>query len=1111
MMDISFELVGFGSDFYISLPARLFGIFLLAGELLLLLAYGLYSFQKKFSRVQFRRIIRLPVFIGLVIFAPIATQLFIIHFSISPYLVTPGIPQEVDGPSLALLGALPWVLAAGMFGGWPAIIVAFAGGLARAGWQTHSIFTPVHFALQAALVAWLLRRNYREWPGKALRNPLIAAMIGGMMYGSLRSLELFAYSGGGFYDGLDYSLALLQPVLTTAVLEAGIAGGICFWLVRTRRIHWYKPITLEIGPYNRSLAARLIALFLILGLVSSSVLLLGDWFLAQSSAKDLIEKQMVHTAGQAGGTIPFFVQTGRGVQNQISDSIVTRLQEGSLDHEYVRTLLRTHTFFRAMGIYDTGAERVYVYPEDGGIGEGTQFELSAAIESALQGIPQEVILRPSEGSDTAQLAFVTPIRASEGDAPLGVIVGVTDLGTNPFLMPVIKGFDSLEPGNAFVTDSEGTILIHEDSLRVLDEIELGGLPLDTVTSDTAPDGTKRLIYVHPVGGYPWNVIVVVPQSEVQNLALQIAANFFAVLMAVGGIVLVSVYIISRRLTHPLRMMSSAAQNIAHGNLAQPVEGGGDDEIGKLANSFEQMRLGLKARLEEMGLLLIASQEVSRTFELDQSLPGILEGIKDQTGADLVRLVIAGDDSLGDTMEVFSSGDDPGSWRSLDRQLLEIGKEKDRIVLENPARARAVLDVHTLRTPIEALLAVTLKNEDAFVGVLWEGYQGPHSFSEDEIRLLSILSAQLGVAVSNARLYHLAEQERSQLTTVLETTPDAVILIDHDDRLTLANPAAEVVLQVSAEQARNKNVDEVISSPELLELILVRGSDSRTVEIQLEDGRVLFASVSDIQSDQDDDYGRVCVLWDITHYKKLDMLKSEFVSTVSHDLRAPLTLMRGYATMLTMIGTMNDQQKEFVSKILSSADQMGTLIDNLLDLGRIEAGLGLKIEKVQVAFIINDVIEAFRPQAVNKQITLDIELDHDLEPIEVDITLLRQAMANLVDNALKYTSGGGSVLIRANQAGGNQHISVTDDGLGIATTDQARLFEKFYRARRKESLSIKGTGLGLAIVKSIAEQHGGTVTLESKLGVGSTFTITIPIEQPEDVASDSGRVGVAGDD
>jgi two-component system sensor histidine kinase SenX3 len=89
--------------------------------------------------------------------------------------------------------------------------------------------------------------------------------------------------------------------------------------------------------------------------------------------------------------------------------------------------------------------------------------------------------------------------------------------------------------------------------------------------------------------------------------------------------------------------------------------------------------------------------------------------------------------------------------------------------------------------------------------------------------------------------------------------------------------------------------------------------------------------------------------------------------------------------------------------------------------------------------------------------------------------------------------------------------VTDDGLGIATTDQARLFEKFYRARRKESLSIKGTGLGLAIVKSIAEQHGGSVTLESKLGVGSTFTITIPINQPEEVASDGGRVGVLGDD
>jgi signal transduction histidine kinase len=194
--------------------------------------------------------------------------------------------------------------------------------------------------------------------------------------------------------------------------------------------------------------------------------------------------------------------------------------------------------------------------------------------------------------------------------------------------------------------------------------------------------------------------------------------------------------------------------------------------------------------------------------------------------------------------------------------------------------------------------------------------------------------------------------------------------------------------------------------------------------------------------------------------------------------------------------MNEQQKEFVSKILTSADQMGNLIENLLDLSRIEAGVGLDLERVQFPDLIESVIQSYRPQAVNKQIALEVEVADDLEPVEIDPTLIRQAIANLVDNAIKYTSAGGNVIVSAHQQKGNQYLSVKDDGLGIAPTDQARLFERFYRARRQETLNIKGTGLGLAIVKSIVQQHGGDVGVESRLGDGSTFTLHFPLHQEE---------------
>jgi len=152
-----------------------------------------------------------------------------------------------------------------------------------------------------------------------------------------------------------------------------------------------------------------------------------------------------------------------------------------------------------------------------------------------------------------------------------------------------------------------------------------------------------------------------------------------------------------------------------------------------------------------------------------------------------------------------------------------------------------------------------------------------------------------------------------------------------------------------------------------------------------------------------------------------------------------------------------------------------------------------------------VIQSYRPQAVNKQVALEFELEEDLKSVEVDPMLIRQAIANLVDNAIKYTPAGGTVIIDAHQERGKQYLSVKDTGLGIAPTDQARLFERFYRARRQETLSIKGTGLGLAIVKSIVQQHGGEVAVESRLGEGSTFTIQFPIRQeppPEQLTLES---------
>jgi signal transduction histidine kinase len=240
------------------------------------------------------------------------------------------------------------------------------------------------------------------------------------------------------------------------------------------------------------------------------------------------------------------------------------------------------------------------------------------------------------------------------------------------------------------------------------------------------------------------------------------------------------------------------------------------------------------------------------------------------------------------------------------------------------------------------------------------------------------------------------------------------------------------------------------------------------------------------------------LRDVTHFKELDALKSEFVATVSHDLRSPLTLIRGYATMLDMVGELNDQQINYVRKIIGGVENISHLVNNLLDLGRIEAGVDLQLELVPVYDVVEQVTSSLQLQATQKRIQLKTEFPQETIPLlEADQALLQQALYNLVENGVKYTEPGGKVQLRIDSRQDYMAFVISDTGIGISPMDQPRLFEMFYRGAHQASRGQSGTGLGLAIVKSIVERHGGKVWVESKLGKGSTFFMIIPLRQEKE--------------
>jgi two-component system NtrC family sensor kinase len=270
----------------------------------------------------------------------------------------------------------------------------------------------------------------------------------------------------------------------------------------------------------------------------------------------------------------------------------------------------------------------------------------------------------------------------------------------------------------------------------------------------------------------------------------------------------------------------------------------------------------------------------------------------------------------------------------------------------------------------------------------------------------------------------------------------------------------------------------------------QGTPPHTAEIPLPDKRTLYASVSPVQG-----LGYVVVMQDITHLKELEQMKNEFVATVSHDLRSPLSTIYGYAEMLVQL--LEEEQQEYARRIRVSAKQMAELVEDLLNLGRIEAGVETNRLPFELATLVEQAVDSASFQAELREIELKLAISDGLDLVSIDPRQIDQVLDNLLSNALKYTPGGGTIIVRVWQKDGEVTVEVHDTGIGIPRESLPRIFEKFYRAPTHELKEIPGTGLGLAIVKAIIEQHNGQIWVESELGKGSTFGFSLPAHREKD--------------
>ncbi len=374
------------------------------------------------------------------------------------------------------------------------------------------------------------------------------------------------------------------------------------------------------------------------------------------------------------------------------------------------------------------------------------------------------------------------------------------------------------------------------------------------------------------------------------------------------------------------------------------------------------------------------------------------------------------------------------------------------------------------------------------------------YTQDEIgdlaRSINFMARQLKNNIEDIML------EKNRIQAILSSMADGVIAVDIWGRVILINPVVEDLFRITLSASRGKNILRVIRNYELERLLNEALETGRSVQKQVQistpEPRIFQVHVTPLKNSGEDRGGVVALLRDITERKKLEEMRSEFVANVSHELRTPLTSIKGFAETL-LEGALEEPAvaRRFLEIIDKETERLSRLIDELLNLSKLENQKTVpNWQPLNMAALIERVVDIFQPRASEKNQNIYVDLPDDLPEVQGDPDMLSQVLINLIDNAVSYTQCGGEIRITASVKGGEMKVDVSDNGIGIPPESLPRIFERFYRVDKARSREHGGTGLGLSIVKHIVDAHGGSVQVESKVGVGSTFSFVLPLKKPE---------------
>ena len=497
---------------------------------------------------------------------------------------------------------------------------------------------------------------------------------------------------------------------------------------------------------------------------------------------------------------------------------------------------------------------------------------------------------------------------------------------------------------------------------------------------------------------------------------------------------------------------------------------------------------LQRQLDELETLIRLSRQVTGQLDTDHVLSAVIDAAVELTGAEEGSLLLV-DDETGEL------------YMRAARNFQEDFVRTFRLPITDSLAGSVMRSGQTIlldeNTPqkiktaylVQSLAYVPLESNGHVFGVMGvDNRESRLPLTQKHVKMLKALAGYAVIALENARLYGEIAADRNKLEAILTGVQDGVIVMDQQQRLVLVNRAAREYFHLDAEtNLAGQPFREIFQQDELKSLIAGGGKNLANVtEFSPDENRELMVRATPIP-----EIGLVLTMHDITNLKKLDRIKTDFVHTVSHDLRSPLTAILGYVELLERVGPLNDTQKDFIRRVQVSVHNITRLVDNLLELGRIESNLDAHREYLRLDSMVEFAVEAFKKQIDARGLSLKIEFQPDFPSMLANPVHIRQMVDHLLDNAIKYTRPKGKIKIIGRVEQNQAILQFNDTGVGIPAMDLPYIFDKFYRGSNANA-ETSGTGLGLAIVKSIVEAHNGRVWVESVVGEGTTITIVLPL-------------------